>query len=487
MTETPYVDPQTAVSPLVKDRWACPKCKGPSLREAPGAVLCGSCGASYAVHRGIPLFLGRTEEADPRFELDLTVLVLALNEKHNVVPLVDSLKESMARFGIAGEILVVDGGSTDGTPEAARSRGAEVLSQAERGYGRGLREGFRRARGRHVLTMDADLSHPAKFVEALWGARDRADLVIASRFVPGSGFEAPLLRKVLSRILNRVYRRVLSVPVRDVSSGFRLYRAAALRKLSIDGVNFEALEEILIKLYMDGWTVAEVPFRYVPRVEGHSKARLWAFGLCLLKTLAAMWRVRSSIAAADYDERAFDSPIPLQMYWQRKRHAVVLRWARRCTGVILDAGCGSSRILQDLPLVVGLDPGLYKLRYMRRKCDALVEGSVFDLPFRDASFEGAICSQVIEHVPGGDRPFQELARVIRPGGLLVIGTPDYGRPWWPFIERVYQKVHPQGYADEHITHYTLPSLREHLERAGFEVLDHHYILGAELNVLARRT
>ncbi|HSD27453.1 MAG TPA: methyltransferase domain-containing protein, partial [Vicinamibacteria bacterium] len=143
-------------------------------------------------------------------------------------------------------------------------------------------------------------------------------------------------------------------------------------------------------------------------------------------------------------------------------------------------------IVQDLDRVVGLDVLASKLRYLRQRCGALVQGSVFDLPFADESFDGVVCSQVVEHIAGGARPFEELARVLKPGGLAVVGTPDYGRPYWPAIERAYKWAHPNGYADEHITHYSLASLREVLGRAGFEVLRHEYIVGAELNVLARR-
>jgi ubiquinone/menaquinone biosynthesis C-methylase UbiE len=331
------------------------------------------------------------------------------------------------------------------------------------------------------------MSHPVPFISDLWNVRDRGDIIVASRYVSGARFEAPWVRKALSRILNLTFRRLLSLPVRDLSSGFRLYRTDAVRTIPIAGTNFESLQELLIEALLEGYGVAEIPFHYAPRRSGRSHVHFLTFALCFLKTLYRMWALRSSIAAADYDERAFDSVIPLQRYWQRRRHEVVLRWMRNCPGVVLDVGCGSSRIMQDLGNAVGLDVLASKLRYLRGRCSALVQGSIFDLPFADRTFGGVVCSQVIEHVAGGPRPLEELARVLEPGGLAVVGTPDYGRPYWPAIERVYRWVHPNGYADEHITHYSLSSLREHLARAGFEVLEYEYILGAELNVLARKT
>ncbi len=488
LTEELNSEKRVSVSPLVSEKWACPTCKKGPLEEHDRQAVCCSCNAKFPTYRGIPLFLnGNGAELNPlAYPIEVSVLVLTLNEEKNVAPLLSNLKHLLAKMGVSHEIIVVDGGSKDKTVDVARANGAQVIVQQERGYGQALNEGFSVSRGRYVLTMDADLSHPPGFVESLWKARKKGEVVVASRYVPGADFKAPMFRKILSRILNVVFTRVLSVPIKDISSGFRLYRREALQGITIKGTNFEALEEILIKIHMNGWRIDEIPFQYAPRVDGKSKARLIEFGICLIKTLKSMWALRSSIASADYDERAFNSIIPLQMYWQRTRHNVVLNWAKKINGVILDVGCGSSRIIQDLPNIVGLDVALYKLRYTRQKCASLVQGSIFDLPFADQTFEGIICSQVIEHIPAGDRPFQELARVIKPGGTMVIGTPDYGRPYWPFIENLYKKVHPNGYADEHITHYSLPSLTETLGRAGFDVLDHHYILGAELNVLARR-
>jgi SAM-dependent methyltransferase len=97
-----------------------------------------------------------------------------------------------------------------------------------------------------------------------------------------------------------------------------------------------------------------------------------------------------------------------------------------------------------------------------------------------------ICSQVIEHVPDDDRIFDEFRRVLRPGGSLILGTPDYARWQWNVVEWVYGKVLPGAYAHEHITHYTLDSLRERLDRHGFEVLEHRYVFQGELIVRAWR-
>jgi dolichol-phosphate mannosyltransferase len=478
--------PQPEIRALIQERWACPRCRDRRLQVAADSIRCGACGAAFVNERGIPLFLTPWTAPPPRERLDLTVVVLALNERENVRRLIPDIQKTLASAGMRYDLLVMDGGSTDGTGDVAASLGARVHRQTRRGYGGAVAEALQITQSDYVLMMDADLSHPAPFLNELWKAREQSDLVVASRYVPGARFDAPFLRKVLSRILNVVFTRFLVLPIHDVSSGFRLYRTEAFRNIPLQGTNFETLEELLIKAFLEGRTLSEIPFHYAPRQEGRSHVHFVRFAICFLKTLYHMWALRASIAAADYDDRAFDSRIPLQRYWQRARYGIVVRWMRDCPGTLLDVGCGSSRIIQHLKNAVGMDVLVPKLRYLRAKSQSVLQGSVFELPFADQTFEGLVCSQVIEHIEGGPRPFEEMARVLKPGGRLVIGTPDYGRPWWPAIERVYKLVHPNGYADEHITHYTLPSLTKHLEAAGFDVLDHHYILGAELNVLARR-
>lgn len=296
----------------------------------------------------------------------------------------------------------------------------------------------------------------------------------------------PLPRRLLSRTLNLLFSAGLHLPVRDSSSGYRLYRADVLAALEIHARGFDALQEILIRAHSRGHRILEVPFHYQPREHGASHTRVLAFGINYLKTFGAMWRLRNSIQAGDYDLRAFDSLIPVQRWWQRRRHRIVLDFVAGA-GPVLDIGCGSSRILADLAAgSVGLDPNRDKLRHARRFGRPLVQGGLPELPFGDASFPVIVCSQVIEHIPRGACDWGEFRRVLAPGGVLVLGTPDYGRLAWRLTERVYGWLIPGGYADEHITHYTRRSLAAALAAAGFTVLEHRYVGGGELLVRCRR-
>ncbi len=421
---------------------------------------------------------------------DLAVIIPALNEQENLELLLPALRETLDGLGTRWEIIVVDGGSRDGTRAAALQRGARVVSQSVSGYGGALRAGFAATEARYVVTMDADLSHRPTFLEEFWKRRDEAEVLIASRYVAGGRADMGGLRRLLSHILNRTYRRVLSLDIRDLSSGFRMYRRDTLLRLTLAARHFDILEESLIRVHAQGWRIREVPFHYMARGSGRSHARLLTFGWALLKTLIRMWQLRNSVASADYDHRAFDSPIPLQRYWQRARCRIVLGFLDGLQGGgrprILDIGCGSSRIIQKIPEAIGLDRSLPKLRFLRGRHRLLVQADLFALPFGSAAFDAVVCSEVIEHVP--DRPllFEEMSRVLRPGGTLILGTPDYGRRLWRILEWIYGKILPGAYAREHISHYTRARLTERLRSFGYTVQDLRYVGLCEMIFQAQR-
>jgi dolichol-phosphate mannosyltransferase len=417
--------------------------------------------------------------------MDVSVVLPVVNERENLRELLPRLDRLFDREHLSHEIIVVDGGSTDGTREAAEKLGARVVAERRRGYGGALETGFAEARGDYVLTLDADLSHEPDFVAKLWRARERADIVIASRYTRGGVAYTSFTRRVISRLLNGVLRRLLSIPVRDLSSGYRLYRREVLAGLEIEGRNFEALEEILVKAYARGFSVTEVPFTYFPRGAGRSHAKLVRFGLDIMRSSVKLWMLRNSLASADYDERGYYSIIPIQRYWHHRRHHITVSWARGAHRV-LDAGCGSSVIVQSLNNAVGMDFSFAKLRFLRRYGIPLVHGSAFALPFKDQSFDCVISSQVIEHIPYDEALFSEMRRVLQMGGTLILGTPDYATLAWRVIEPLYGFLMPGGYKDEHITHYTRARLDEILTRHGFAVEQAAYVGGGELILRCRK-
>jgi len=411
--------------------------------------------------------------------MDLSIVIPAMNEAENIAALIPEIEQAAQSLGLKYEILLMDGGSVDGTDRIAREKHATVISQKTRGYGGAISEGLAAAQGDYVLTMDADLSHDPAFLATFWNARDQGELIIGSRYVPGGTAEMPAARKLLSRILNVFFGQGLSIPWKDLSSGFRLYRTSAVKHLQLQSINFDILQEILIRGYAQGWRVMEVPIRYKPRQIGSSHAKLLRFGIAYLRTFRRMWNLRNSIQCADYDDRAHNSKIPIQRYWQRRRYSIIEDFGSN-HGLTLDIGCGSSRILSSKVRPIGMDILINKLLYARKFGRPLLNASIWSLPFPDQTFDCVVCSEVIEHIDSGLKPFLEMRRILKTGGTLVLGTPDYGHLTWRMIERIYGWIVPGGYADEHITHYTFKSLKELVESLGFRVIQHKYICRSEL-------
>lgn len=418
--------------------------------------------------------------------LDLSVIIPAKDEGMNLQQLLPALQQSLNELGIAYEILVVDAQSPDGTREIVEQAGATYVDEPKPGYGAAILRGVSEAHGRYLLTMDADLSHPAKFVRDLWNARDKGEIIIASRYVPGGRADQPPMRLVLSQILNSFFRFGLSLDIHDMSSGFRLYHKKVFRQVDLSYTNFVILVELLLKAFQKGRRIIEVPFHYQPRGQGRSHAQVVQFGVDYLRLFFTMWRIRNSITFPDYDWRAHDSRIPLQRYWQRRRFKIIMDFTPPKVST-LDVGCGSSRILAALPHAVGVDMRFDKLAFMRKTNKFLLQGDGTRLPFNDEEFECVICSQVIEHIPDeGGRLLDDLDRVLKPGGILVLGTPDYGNWEWRVTEFFYDLAAPGAYADEHVTQYSYISLKEALVRRGYEILDHAYILKGELVFKAKK-
>ena len=417
---------------------------------------------------------------------EVSVVIPSMHEALNLEQLLPMLHKALDDLGLNSEILVVDKASQDGTQEVAEAAGARYVCESEPGYGAALLRGVKESTAPYIITMDADLSHPAKFIKDLWAARDRGDVVIASRYVPGGRADQPLLRYLLSRALNFFFRSGLSIDVNDMSSGFRLYHRDVFRDLDLQFSNFVILVELLVEALKRGRRFAEIPFHYQPRGQGRSHAQIVRFGIDYFRLFHRMWRTRNSVDFPDYDWRAYDGRIPLQRYWQRKRHDIVLRFTPRHVATV-DVGCGSSRIMAALPEAVGVDLRHDKLLFMKRTNRLLVQSNGLVLPFGNAAFDCVVCSQVIEHIPAEDgRMLDELTRVLRPGGILVIGTPDYGNWQWRVTERLYHLAAPGAYADEHVTHYTFASLTGALLQRGYEILEHAYILKGELIIKARK-
>ena len=222
------------------------------------------------------------------------VILPTYDEADNLEAVVGSIRASEPE----AQILVVDDNSPDGTGDLADALardddGLHVLHRpGKSGLGRAYTAGFAHALASgagFVVEMDADLSHdPADLPRLIAPAIDGADLVLGSRYTPGGGIENwGLDRRVLSRLGCGYARRTLGVPVRDLTGGFKCFRASALRAIAAEtataqGYAFQV--ELTYRVHSLGLTVVEVPIRFRERRLGESKmsARI---------ALEAAWKV----------------------------------------------------------------------------------------------------------------------------------------------------------------------------------------------------
>jgi dolichol-phosphate mannosyltransferase len=232
----------------------------------------------------------------PKMTPELTVALPAYLEADNLAILLPELRSALDQLGVDYEILVVDTQvPRDTTPEVCSRNDVTCLARRHGDlYSHAIETAIRASRGTWLVFMDADGSHDPSFVAELWRHRHDADLVIASRYVPGGETENPRILIFLSRVVNLTFRLVLGLQCADVSNSFRLYRGDDIRSLTLTCENFDIVEEILIKLVAPnpGYRVREIPFTFRKRAHGESKRRLVAFAFGYLATL---WKLNRMV------------------------------------------------------------------------------------------------------------------------------------------------------------------------------------------------
>ena len=209
------------------------------------------------------------------------VVVPTYNERENIDPFLRAVRASVPD----ADVLVVDDNSPDGTGADAETLASElgrikVLHRpGKQGLGSAYRHGFTVALDEGydvVVSMDVDFSHdPTVIPQLLARVDDGADVVIGSRYVDGGGTANwPLHRRVMSRWGNRYAGFVLGVHVRDITAGFRAYRATVMREIdpsSTAAEGYAFLTELMRRIAARGARIDEVPILFRDRERGTSK------------------------------------------------------------------------------------------------------------------------------------------------------------------------------------------------------------------------
>ena len=239
----------------------------------------------------VPSDLEALEALKPR-RIELTILMPCLNEAETVAICVRKAQAFLGRTGVAGEVLVADNGSSDGSARLAQRAGARVVRVEQKGYGSALRAGIAAAQGRFVIMADADDSYDFSRLDAfLQSLRDGHELVIGHRFRGGIRPGAmPWLHRYLGNpVLSFIGRLFFSCRIGDFHCGLRgIHRDAALR-LGLRAPGMEFASEMIVKAVLAGWKIDEVPTVLSP--DGRSRPphlRSWRDGWRHLRFLLMM-------------------------------------------------------------------------------------------------------------------------------------------------------------------------------------------------------
>jgi len=193
---------------------------------------------------------------------ELTVVMPCLNEAETLAVCVDKALLALRENGIAGEVVVADNGSTDGSQAIAEAHGARVVPVPVRGYGAALDAGILAARGKYVLMADADdsyeFAHIPRFLKELRGG---ADLVMGNRFRGGIGPGAmPFLHRYLGNpVLSFLGKALFSAPIGDFHCGIRAFSKEAYIRLGLRTTGMEFASEMVVKASLLRLSIVEVP------------------------------------------------------------------------------------------------------------------------------------------------------------------------------------------------------------------------------------
>ncbi|MCA3409242.1 MAG: glycosyltransferase family 2 protein [Roseomonas sp.] len=214
--------------------------------------------------------------------VELTILMPCLNEAETLATCIQKALGYLARSGVAGEVLIADNGSTDGSQAIARGLGARVIDVPEKGYGAALIAGIAGARGRYVIMGDSDDSYDFSALDPfITKLRDGHDLVMGNRFKGGiaPGAMPPLHRYLGNPVLSTIGRVFFGGPIRDFHCGLRGFSRAAIAALDLRAPGMEFASEMVVKATMRGLRITEVPTTLSP--DGRSRPphlRSWRDG-----------------------------------------------------------------------------------------------------------------------------------------------------------------------------------------------------------------
>ncbi len=214
----------------------------------------------------------------------VSIVIPTWNERDNIGKVIRGVKEALADYQY--EILVVDRHSDDGTIGIAKSLGAKVIYDT-RGKGSALIMGFNAAKGKVIISMDADLSNrPDELRLLITGIETGYDICMGSRYLTGGGSDdMPLYRRLANKGFVTLVNLIYGSRYSDMCYGYRSFSKGSFKRLKLKEKGFGIETEINIRARKARLRVLEVPSMEKKRATGSGKLRTWQDGYLILKTI----------------------------------------------------------------------------------------------------------------------------------------------------------------------------------------------------------
>ena len=208
--------------------------------------------------------------------------VATYNERDNIAQLIGEIHQLLPH----ADVLVIDDNSPDGTGKlvdelSSRDQRIHVIHRpGKQGLGTAILRAMQFAMDQkydYMVNMDADFSHPPRYIPALLAGMKNKDVMIGSRYIPGGGCENwPFSRRFMSESVNVLVRLLFRMQVHDASGGFRCYRVSKLRQTRLDhfwsrGYSFQ--QEALYRCFLARSRFGETPIIFENRKFGKSKVK----------------------------------------------------------------------------------------------------------------------------------------------------------------------------------------------------------------------
>jgi len=224
-------------------------------------------------------------------ELKVSIIIPTMNEAKSIGAVLDVVHESMERSDLDYEVLIVDTESTDGTRLIARSKGAIVIEEPRRGYGRAYKTGFEKAEGDIIATLDADCTYPAEEIPRLCEIliSEGLDFITTNRFANLEKGAMTFSHRLGNMVLTATLNLLFGTGIKDSQSGMWIFRREALKDLNLTSDGMPLSEEIKIEALRKLKT-KEVPISYRRRV-GDVKLSSWGDGRM---NFCFLWKKRFS-------------------------------------------------------------------------------------------------------------------------------------------------------------------------------------------------